>query len=250
MPRRTALVWLLAVSLAIPSLSTFAHAGWTDAAKKQAAKVTKPDKPKAATESGPVQSRMQPAVTAESMTRFQKGMETEIAEREKAKKLLASLPKKEVREKCAAEVAMSADAQKLVMDYAEEASNAKPEDAAKLQMRMSTRLDSMVTQMCGPDPGKYNASQMERDAVAAGSDAAALGDDYAYHAWKEWATEFCNYIEKLQKQPDAKDQLAKMKSDGLRIPGLGGTYLVYSASEAALLLERCPTLKPLLAATV
>ncbi len=237
---------LLAV-LAAPS-----HAGWGDALKQKASKVLKTEKPKPAAETatGPVKSRMTPEVTVESLTRFQKGMEVELAEREKAKKLLASLPPKEQRDKCAQQVAMSKDAEKIAMEWSESAANAKPEEMQQHMARMTARMDSMVTHKCGLDPLKYDAHQLARDAVAKGSDTAALGDDVAYFTWKEWAIQFCNYIEKLQKQPDAKEQLAKIKAEGLRIPGSGNVYFVYSASEANLLLERCAALKPLIEATL
>ena len=250
MPPSRALVALIALLL-LAAVVAPSHAGWGDALKQNAAKLTKSNKSKPAAETGPVQSRMTPAVTAETLARFQRGMEVEVAEREKSKQLLASLPKKEDRDKCAQQLAMSPEMQKITMDYAESAANAKPEDQQKLTERWSQRMDSLITGKCGPDPGKYNPQQMERDALAKGSDAAALGDDNAYHAWKEWVIEFCKYIEKLQKEPDAKEKLAKMKDEGLRIPGVGsGIYFVYSASEVALLLELCPKLKPLIEATI
>ena len=254
MKRLRPLDLLVSVLVLLSGLHAPAHAGWGDALKQKASKVLKTEKPKTAADAnaGPVtKSGMTPEVTAASLDRFQKGMETEVAEREKAKKILASLPSKEQRDKCAQQVAITPEAQKLVMDYAEGAANAKPEDQQQHIMRMTMRMDSMVTAKCGPDPGKYDANQMSRDALARGSDTAALGDDNAYHVWKEWVTEFCGYLEKLKKQPDGKDQLEKMKADGLRIPGSGtGIYFVYTASEATLLIERCDELKPLLLATI
>ena len=248
---RTPFALALAALALLSSLGAPAHAGWGDALKQKASKVLKTEKPKPAAEAGPVtKSGMTPEVTAERLDRFQKGMEVEVAEMEKSKKILASLPDKATREKCAQQVAMSSEAQKLVMDFAEAAANAKPEDGQKHMERMTARMDSIVTGKCGPDPSKFDAHQMARDALAKGSDTAALGDDMAYRAWKEWVLEFCNYVEKLMKQPDGKEQVEKMKTEGLRIPGSGtGIFFVYTASEATLLLERCPKLKPLLEAT-
>lgn len=243
---------LLVSALALSSvLAVPAQAGWGDALKTKASKVLKTEKPKPAAETGPITSRIQPPLTAERLAQFRRGLETEVAEREKAKKLLASLPTAEARQKCAQQLATSPEMQKISADWAASAADAKPEDQQKLMTRMSERMDSLITAKCGPDPGKYNAQRMEREALAKGSDTAALGDDLAYHAWKEWVTEFCSYLEKLEKQPDAKQQLAKIKDEGLRIPGSGtGIYFVYTASEAALLIERCPSLKPLLEATL
>jgi len=251
MKRMSPLVSLLATLTLLPLLAVPSHAGWGDAIKQKAAKALKAEKPKPAAELGPIKSAMTPEVTAARLASFQRGMQIEVAEREKAKKFLATLPTPEARQKCAQQLATSPEMQKISSDWAETAANAKPEDQQKHMQRMSERMDSLITGKCGPDPGKYNAQQMARDALAKGSDTAALGDDVAYHAWKEWVIEFCNYIEKLEKQPDAKQQLAKIKDEGLRIPGSGtGIYFVYTASEAALLLEQCPTLKPLIEATL
>lgn len=242
----------LTALLVLPALlAAPAHAGWGDALKQKASKVLKTEKPKSAEETGPVKSRMSPEVTAEALARFQRGMEVEVAEREKAKKLLATLPKPEDRQKCSQQVAMSAEAQRIMEDYANAVSSAKPDDHMKHTTRMSERVDSLVTAKCGPDPAKFDPGRMEREALAKGSDTAALGDDDAYYRWKEWVIEFCRYLEKLQKQPDAKEQIAKMKDEGLRIPGHGsGIYWVYTASEATLLLDLCPKLKPLIEATL
>jgi len=250
MKRRPPYAPCLALLLLLLVVPAPAHAGWGDKLKEKASKMLKPEKGKPAAETGPVQSRMQPAVTPESLDRFQHGMEVEAAERAKAQKLLASLPTREQREKCAQEVALSAEAQRIVQEYADAAENVRPEDAGKHTERMAQRLDSLVTAKCGPEPSKYDANQLARDAIARGSDTAALGGDDAYHVWKEWVSEFCNYLEKLQKQPDAKAQMAKMADEGLRIPGSGtGIFFVYTASEAQLLMERCPKLEPLLEAT-
>jgi hypothetical protein len=227
-----------------------AHAGWGDALKSKASKMLKTDKSKAAEETGPLKSRMQPAVTAESLDRFQHGLEVESAERQKAQKLLASQPPPDQREKCSQAVAMSADAQRIVQEYSDAAANARPEDGAKLLERMTQRMDSLVTAKCGPEPVRYDANQLARDAIGKGTDAAGLGDDGAYYVWKEWVREFCAYLAKLRQQSDAKQQLAKISDEGLRIPGSGtGIYYVYTASEAQLLMERCPRLMPLLEAT-
>ena len=106
---------------------------------------------------------------------------------------------------------------------------------------------------CGPDPTTFNEgwrAEKIREALGKASDQFAE-DDYAYHTWKEWVLEFCNYIEKLKKEPDAAQKLAKIKDEGLRIPGQGtGIYYVYTASEANSLLENCDSLMPLIQATI
>src|SRR5262245_8064502 len=154
-------LFVLPTLLAAPS-----HAGWGDALKQKASKVLKTEKTPPASETGPVKSRMTPEVTAEALARFQRGMEVEVAEREKAKKFLATLPKPEDRQKCSQQMAMSSEAQKIVTEYAEAASAGKPEDGMKHMERMTQRMDSLVTAKCGPDPGKYDAGRMERDALA------------------------------------------------------------------------------------
>lgn len=62
--------------------------------------------------------------------------------------------------------------------------------------------------------------------------------------------EFCKYLENLQKQSDAAQQIAKIKVEGLRVPGQGtGIFSVYTATEGKLLIESCDKLKPLIEAT-
>src|SRR5688572_29979435 len=104
---------LVALAL-LASLASPVHAGWGDALKQKASKVLKTEKPKPAAEAGPVtKSGMTPEVTAERLDRFQKGMEVEVAELEKAKKTLASLPDKATRDKCMQQLAASPEAQKV-----------------------------------------------------------------------------------------------------------------------------------------
>lgn len=249
----------LAMLLALVAVATPAGAGITDALKQKALKAVKGDrsKPAAAAESGPVKSRMTTEVTAARLDRFRKGMELEIAEREKAKRFLASLKSKEAYQQCSQQVAMSPEAQKLTTAISEIPENATAEQINAKMTWMAVQLESLVVRRCGPDPGKYDPNQMARDAIGKGSDAAGLGEpgagldnDTAYAIWKEWVLEFCNYLEKLKKEPDAAQKIAKMKDEGLRIPGSGtGVFWVYTASEATLLLERCDVLKPLIEAT-
>lgn len=228
-----------------------AHAGFGDMVKKakQAVKGEKPKAPNAA-ETGPIKSRMTPEVTAERLTQFQHGMEAEVAEREKGRKFLATLKSKEEYNACQQKVAASPEAQKVMMMVGDVPENATMEDMQKVTEKMNTQIAALLRKHCGEDPSKYSADQFVRSAIAKGSDTAALGDDLAYHAWKEWVVEFCRYIEKLKDQPDYEQKLAKIKDEGLRIPGQGtGIYFVYSATEANLLLERCEHLMPLIEAT-
>jgi len=241
------LVIMMALFAALP-----AGAGITDAVKKKAAKTLKGDKPTpATTEAGPIQSRMSPEVTAERLAQFQKGLELEVAEREKAGKFLASLKTQEAWDECKQKLMMTEEAQKIYLAVGDLPENATADDLQKVSAKVNAQMEALTLKHCGPDPSKFDAGRMTREAIGKGSDLAGLGDDLAYAAWKEWVLEFCNYLEKLKEQPDAEKQIAKIKGEGLRIPGDGrGVYWVFSASEAALLIERCDHLKPLIEATL
>lgn len=232
-----------------------AQGGLGDKLKQKATSALKGDKakPAAASESGPITSRMNPPLTAERLARFQKGMQVELAEREKARKFLASLKTKEAYRQCTQEAAMSPEMQKIAMSVAEMPENATTEQMQKHMARMGTQMESLTVKKCGQDPSKFDARQMDHEAFVKGMDTAALsdGDDYAYQNYKEWILEFCNYLEKVRKQPDAEQQIARMRDEGLRIPGQGtGIYWVYTASEVAMLMDWCPKLKQLIEATI
>src|SRR5207247_534214 len=121
---------------------------------------------------------------------------------------------------------------------------------------MQEEMAALVEKKCGPDPNKYNENQMIGAAIGKGSDAAGLGDDMAYAGWKEWVQIFCEYIAEVEKQgADGKEQIEKMKHDGIRIMSAASNdnakfYYVYTADEVKLLLERCSDLLPLIKATV
>jgi hypothetical protein len=243
--------------LALLSVSALpAHAGLGDALKKKAAGLVKGEKakPAAATETGKVESRIQPPVTAETIARFKAGMEYEIAERAKAAKFLSSVKSKDAYEKCKLDWAMSAEGQKVSQEYMEAMGGAKTsEEIQKVAERFGPRMEKAIDDKCGPDPGKYNdnwKAEQARLALGQASDNFAKGDDYAYHTWKEWVSEFCNYIEKLKKEPDFEKKKAQMLDEGLRIHTYGGNHYVYTASEAKHLLENCDTLMPLIKETV
>jgi hypothetical protein len=235
-----------------------AHAGLGDMIKKKAAQVVKGDKPKpaaaAAAETGAITSRIQPPVTPENLAKFKASMELEIAEREKAKKFLATVKTPEAYDKCKTDWMMSPDGQKVSKEYMDAVGSVKTsEDMQKVAETIGPKLEKKIEEKCGPDPGKFNESwkvQQAREALGRASDQFAHGDDYAYGTWKEWVVEFCNYVDKLKKDPDDKQKLAKIMDEGLRIPGQGsGIYYVYTASEAKQLLENCESLMPLITAT-
>ncbi len=251
MKRLTRFARLLGVLLALAACSVPAHAGLGDMLKQKAIKAVKGDKPKpAAVESGPIKSRMTPEVTAERLALFQKGMEIEQAEIEKGKKLLASLKTKEAYQECQQKAAASPEVQKIMMSIGNTPENATQDDMQKIVAKMNEDLAAHMLRHCGPDPNQYSAAQLTRDAYAKGSDASGLEGDFTYTNWKEWVLEFCKYLEKLQKQPDAAQQIAKIKDEGLRIPGQGkGIFFVYTATEAKLLIDSCGKLKPLIEAT-
>jgi hypothetical protein len=247
-------VWTMSLLCCALAAAAPAHAGWGDALKQQANKVIKKGEKKPAGDAGPVQeSRIEPKLTPENVTKFKAAMELEVAERARVTKFLATVKPPEAYNTCKQEWVMSDAGQKVSQKYIE-GMNGK--SGAELQKHIETvgaEMQKGLDQHCGPDPGHYNqgwASQQIRDALGRASDQFAE-DDYAYATWKEWVTEFCKYIEALKKQPDAAQKIAKLKDEGLRIPGTGaGIYYVYTASEANALLEQCDSLMPLIQATL
>jgi hypothetical protein len=250
----------LAQPVAVLALALFAlpaSAGLGDMLKnkaKEAATGKKTKQAATAADAGPIQSRIHPPVTAENIARFTAGMQLEIAEREQTAKFLKTVKSPEAYNKCKQDWIMSPEGQNFSSNFMSGLEGKSSEELQKHMTKMGEEMEKAMAAKCGPDPGKYNehwAAQQSRAALGKASDQFAKGDDYAYHNWKEWITEFCNYIEKLKKEPDAEKQLAKIKDEGLRIPGVGtGIYFVYTASEANELLEKCDSLMPLIQATI
>ena len=244
---------LLACALALPV--RLAYAGWGDALKKEANKAIQHDKkPATSAESGPVDSRIEPKVTPESLGKFEASLKLEIAERDRVTKFMATVKPDEVYEKCKSDWMLSPDGQKVSKKYLDAMQNVKSQaDVQRLAETVGKEMEKAIEQHCGPDPNQYNqgwANQEIRTAIGKASDQFTT-NDYQYAGWKEWITEFCKYIEALKKQPDAAQKLAKIKAEGLRIPGSGaGIYYVYTASEANALLEKCESLMPLIEATL
>ena len=248
----------LGVLVALAALTAPAHAGLGDALKQRAMKAVKGEKKPAATatsaaESGAIQSRIQPPMTPENIAKFKASMQLEIAERERAAKFLATVKSKEAYQKCRQDWLLSAEGQKHSQAYISGMEGKSGEALQKHVETVAAEMEKALTAKCGPDPDKYNESwkyQQAREALGRASDQFAKGDDYAYQSWKEWIVEFCKYIEKLKKEPDAAQKIAKIKDEGLRIPGQGtGIYFVYTATEANQLLENCDSLMPLIEAT-
>jgi len=245
---------LLALCCALTWNATPAHAGWGDALKKEANKAVKHDKKPASGETGPVESRIEPKVTPENLKKFKASLELEVAERNRVTKFMATVKPQDAYFKCKQDWMLSPDGQAQTKKYADALQQGKSqEEIQKVIESMAKEMEQVLEKHCGPDPDNYNqswANQEIRNAIGKASDQFTT-DDYAYAGWKEWITEFCKYIEALKKQPDAEKQLAKIKDEGLRIPGSGaGIYYVYTASEANALLEQCESLMPLIQATI
>jgi hypothetical protein len=246
--------WLPLTLLAGALAAGPAHAGWGDALKQQANKVIKHEKkPATNAESGPVESRIDPKVTPENLKKFRASLELEIAERDRITRFRASLKTEPEYEKCKTDWMLSPDGQKLSQKYVDGMNGKSQPELQKHFETVGGELQKAIEKHCGPDPAQYGqgwVSQELRNALGKASDQFTT-DDYAYGTWKEWITEFCNYISEVKKQPDAAQRLAKIKDEGLRVPGSGaGIYYVYTASEATALLEQCESLMPLIAATL
>jgi hypothetical protein len=246
----------LALVCGLGVVAATAWAGWGDSLKKQADKMVKGEKKPAAssTDTGPVsQSRIEPKPTPETLAKFKASLELEVAERNRVTKFLTTVKPSDVYEKCKTEWMMGPEGQKLSQKYVEAMQGKSQEEIQKNVQVMGAETEKAIERHCGPDPGHYNqswANEQIRAAIGRASDQFTK-DDYAYASWKEWVAEFCNYVDELKKQPDAAQKLAKVRDEGLRIPGSGaGIYYVYTASEASTLLDQCDTLMPLLQATL
>ena len=245
----------LMLGLGLVLCAGVANAGFGDLIKEKAKGMksvpkAKPAATPAAGQTGAISSRIDPPATPEEVAKFKAALQLEGAERAKATKFLATLKTQEAWDKCRIEYQMSPEGMKLGEKLMAIPDKASAEERTKLLTQLSEEMNKTFEAKCGPEPSKYNPGQMMRDALAKGSDAFEK-DDMKYAGWKEWALAFCEYIEELKKAPDAATKLAKIKDEGLRIPGVGtGIYLVYTATEANLLLDQCESLVPLIKATM
>jgi len=180
-------------------------------------------------------------------------MQLELAEREKTAKFLKTVRSPEDHNSCKQDWSMSAEGQAVTTRMFSGMEGKSGDELQKHMEKVGAEVEKAIAARCGPDPAKYNevwAAQQSRDALGRASDQFSK-EDYAYHAWKEWVLQFCDHVEKLKKEPDAALKLARIKDEGLRIPGQGsGIYFVYAASEANQLLENCDSLLPLVKATI
>jgi len=252
MSRQAAALFVIGFAL----LAAPAHAGWTDALKKEANKAVKGEKKPASSmdNTGPVtQSRLEVPPTPELFDKFKASLQLEIDERARITKTLKGVKPADEYNKCKQDYMLSAEGQKFSQKYVDGMKDKSPDEIQKHIESLGKEMEAAIEKSCGLDPGTYNdgwARQQTREALGKASDQFQK-DDYAYQTWKEWITEFCNYVGELKKKPDAAKQLAKIKDEGLRIPGSGaGIYYVYTASEANMLLERCDSLMPMIQATL
>ena len=250
--RPTTRLLALTLGLALCTPGTGSGIGIGDMLKNKVKAVKGAPKPKPAAsgETGAIKSRIDPPATAEELAKFKAALQLEGAERGKATKVLATLKTREAWDKCRIDYQMSPEGMKLGEKLLKIPDNATAEERTRMTTELAAEMDKAFVAKCGPDPGKYDARQMMRDALAKGSDAFEK-EDWKYASWKEWVLAFCEYIEALKKQPDAPAKPAQMKADGLRIPGQGtGIYFVYTATEVNLLLDQCESLVPLIQATM
>jgi hypothetical protein len=253
MKMRRAVTSLLGLTLVLALCADGANAGISDAIKNKVKGLKGEPKAKVgagqASEAG--KSRMTPPVTPESLAKFKAAMAIEQAEREKAVKILAAYKSEDDYNKCRFEVMQSPEGMKIAERMSNIGDKATPAEMQKAMVQVSADLETLITAKCGPNRSEYETrrSELMRGALAKGSDA-FMKDDNAYFVWKEWVMEFCKYVAGLKQEPGADAKIAKIKDEGLRIPGTGqGIYYLYTATEANELLERCDELAPLIEAT-
>lgn len=244
-------VALIMLASAVLLATSPARAGIGDMIKKaKALKLDPKAKPAPSADKGGITSRIDPPATAEEVAKFKAALQLEGAERAKSTNFLGTLKTQEAWDKCRTDYQMTPEGRKFGEKLMNIPDNVSQEERTKFLTQLSEELEKAIEAKCGPNPSQFNSRQMMRDALAKGSDAFEK-DDLKYAAWKEWVMAFCEYIDELKKAPGAATKLAKIKDEGLRVPGtVSDIYYVYAASEASLLLDQCDALVPLIKATM
>ena len=95
-----------------------------------------------------------------SMAAFKRGLELEVQMREDYKNRLAKLKTPEQYRACTTETATSADAQKIMEEYAKRTESAKtPDESQKVVTWFSESLTVLSQKSCGDDPQKLRSEQ-------------------------------------------------------------------------------------------
>ena len=206
------------------------------------------------------QSKLPRKLSDMVVTSFKRGLEVERDHRQATVKLLAAIKTREQYNACQQALAMSPEMQKVMMSVANLPENATAEQSQKAMQKMQDDMVKLLVQRCGEDPGKYHDAwrrQQMDSAEAAGVRAFSAGlgasggggpflslelgpddDRDFYRLLKEWIPPFCSLSKEAQQQAAEK---------GIRVPGSGkGISFVYTGAEAALLMQLCPVLMPLL----
>ena len=217
---------------------------------------------------------------------LKKGLTFEVSERAAFRKMLASLKTREQYAECSQETALTDEGQKIAMQFADIPENATPAQMQKAMMKMADDMKVLTTKRCGTDPGEWpesrradrlreiqgqasnlamppgwvapkspladeplNPRDFEAHGPSAGLDGTIEGTSTAQGAQYPYGRPYMMLIERF---PPFCGDLAKKgnkgKPDpaGVKIPGIGSVYYVYTADEAAALMTTCEDLMALL----
>jgi hypothetical protein len=214
------------------------------------------------------QSKMPRPITANTFVAFKKGLTVQRDKQQETLKFLAGITPVEKYRSCAANVMMTPEGQKIVLQIP-----TPPDDATVQQLqaygeKLGAEMKKLTDKQCGEDPSKYDF-QWRRDrftearvaAVAAFS--AALDspsgsgggpylavdlegmqqqqgrdDNYFFDLLIEWTPPFCR-LSKAAQQAAAENGIAVQGSSK-------GLNYVYTAMEARLLMPQCEEIMMLL----
>ncbi|HEX6051589.1 MAG TPA: hypothetical protein VFZ21_20120 [Gemmatimonadaceae bacterium] len=213
-------------------------------------------------------SKMPRPITANTFVAFKKGLTVQRDKQQETLKFLAGITPVEKYRSCAANVMMTPEGQKIVLQIP-----TPPDDATVQQLqaygeKLGAEMKKLTDKQCGEDPSKYDF-QWRRDrftearvaAVAAFS--AALDspsgsgggpylavdlegmqqqqgrdDNYFFDLLIEWTPPFCR-LSKAAQQAAAENGIAVQGSSK-------GLNYVYTAMEARLLMPQCEEIMMLL----
>lgn len=208
----------LGLALLMGMLLTTAAAG---ALIKRAGEVVKPPSPTQPQPGGPVQqSSLGCPVDDAAMDRLLKALEAQRAERDAALKEAAAGKTDAEYDACLVDVALSPEAEKILASF--DPANPGSADAAAVALNRAK---------CGPPPVEVRKTLEDRYEAAAKlvSDCDARVEEHAYR--------FC--------QLPPAEQAAAQKG-GVRVPGFGSTFWVFTEAEAKAYAPRCARLMSLM----
>ena len=205
----------------------------------EAVKGDKKDKAKSEPTDTPITSQLGECgpLTPEKVSDFLRGLTAEKVQRSEYDAMLRGLRTQAEVVACRNREIMSPEFQTIMgKGITEGASNAQ---LMKAMENNRLEVERMLTKKCGEDPSKYDQRKGYEAAHKAGANAAGLTEK-CYDALKEHVLAFCNLS-------PAQQQTAMEK--GIKAPGQGSGFWIFTADEAKAMSPRCGELVPAINAT-